>query len=105
MKWKVLHTKKRPLSVSLRCRSTALWVALLSAVLALRLGFLFIWEEAELCCGAWLLSCSGEAGSARAGKLDGEGGVRGGCELSSEAGELPADGVEGMAIGRDIAIE
>jgi len=37
--------------------------------------------------------------------LEGESGVRGGCELSSEAGELPAEGVEGMAIGRDMAIE
>lgn len=51
------------------------------------------------------MDCSGEAGRARAGMLEGESGVRGGCELSSEAGELPAEGVEGMAIGRDMAIE
>jgi hypothetical protein len=37
--------------------------------------------------------------------LEGETGVRGRLELSSEAGELPADGVEGMAIGKDMAIE
>ena len=35
-----LLTKKRPLSVSRRCLSTALWVALLSAVFARLLGFL-----------------------------------------------------------------
>lgn len=42
-----LLTKKRPLSVSRRCLSTALWVALLSAVFARLLGFLLpaaVWE-------------------------------------------------------------
>ena len=34
-------TKKRPLRVSRRCLSTALWVALRSAVFARLLGFLF----------------------------------------------------------------
>ena len=33
--------KNRPFKVSLRCLSTALWVARRSAVLARRLGFLF----------------------------------------------------------------
>jgi hypothetical protein len=31
--------------------------------------------------------------------LDGESGVRGRTELPSEAGELPAEGGEGMAMG------
>jgi hypothetical protein len=36
--------------------------------------------------------------------LEGESGVRERFELSSEAGELPADVVEGMAIGNVMAI-
>jgi hypothetical protein len=36
------RSKKRPLRVSRRCLSTALWVALRSAVFARLLGFLFV---------------------------------------------------------------
>jgi hypothetical protein len=36
------RSRKRPFKVSLLCLSTALWVARLSAVLALRLGFLLM---------------------------------------------------------------
>ncbi len=42
------HTRKRPLRVSLRCRSTALWVARRSAVLARRLDLRLeplTWED------------------------------------------------------------
>ena len=84
-------TKKRPLRVSRRCLSTALWVALRSAVFALLLGFLFpaggggIVEELE---------------STLASERDSEieGGVKGEDEV-----EAPSDGLEG--IWRDIAME
>jgi hypothetical protein len=47
-------TKNRPFKVSRRWRSTALWVALHSAVLALLLGFLFIWPLGTFAlCDGW----------------------------------------------------
>jgi hypothetical protein len=96
------RSKNLPLSVSLRCLSTALCVARLSAVLARRLGFLFIWETPEFCpAGPLLLFDSEEAGRARVCMLEGESGVRGRPLLSSEA----VEGVEGMAIGKVMAIE
>jgi hypothetical protein len=42
------RSKKRPLRVSRRCLSTALWVALRSAVFARLLGFLFPAEAWEI---------------------------------------------------------
>ena len=42
-----MRTRKRPLRVSRRARSTALWVALRSAVLARRLGLRLFWALAD----------------------------------------------------------
>lgn len=73
-------TRKRPLRVSLRCRSTALWVALRSAVLArllgLRLvvvvevGVVLVGEVGVLLIGSW--GGGGGGGEADSGSEGGE---------------------------------
>jgi len=85
------RSKKRLLRVSRRCLSTALWVALLSAVFARLLGFLF---PAEV--GGIVVELE-SALTSEGGGVKGDGGwVEGEVEAQSE-------GLEG--IWTDIAIE
>jgi len=76
------HTRKRPLRVSRRWRSTALWVARRSAVLARRLALRLGWG----CC-----SVAGEVG------VRGDGTV---AVLVVDFGSESGFSVEGMASGR-----
>jgi hypothetical protein len=94
------RSRNLPLRVSLLWRSTALWVALRSAVFARLLGFRFICAEAAF--AGWELARKW-SGSGRPERdcMVGEMGVRGVAE-SSEEGELREDGA--VVAGRDMAI-
>ena len=101
------RTRKRPLRVSRRARSTALWVALRSAVLARRLGLRLGWVAAgaaELALAAVGVASTG-GGRASVWTVDGETGVAGPFEPSTDEGDWGAGEAEGEAIGSVIAIE
>jgi hypothetical protein len=90
------RSKKRPLRVSRRCLSTALWVALRSAVFARLLGFLFPAEVRGI--GEELESALTSEGDSEIG-----GGVSGDGGWVEDEVEAPSEGLEG--IWTDIAME
>lgn len=95
------RSKKRLFRVSRRCLSTALCVARRSAVLARRLGLRLEFAPLEgLDVVVLAEAASAGGGSARVGGLEGEEGVWGPLEPSTDSGEPVPTGEEGMVMGR-----
>ena len=84
------RTRNRPFNVSLRARSTALWVALRSAVLARRLGLRLGWAGAVAATFAFASTfgvASTGGGRASVWTVDGDAGVDDPFEPSEDCGD------------------